>query len=159
MTIRILVMGLPGAGKTFLAEHLHNELQKRNRTVEWFNADLVRKQFNDWDFSIEGRVRQSQRMRELADASSAEFVICDFVAPLPAMRNTYGADMTIWLDTIDNSRFNDTDQLFVRPIECDYRLFNKSGERWAGAIADKLDWKYPKRSQSWFARLFKKYKS
>ena len=155
MTIRILVMGLPGSGKTFLATHLCNELQKLGRTVEWFNADEVRKQFNDWDFGIEGRVRQSQRMRELADASAAEFVICDFVAPLPVMRNTYGADMTVWLDNIDNSRFKDTDQLFERPLESDYRLFNKSGERWAVAIANKLDWKYPKKKQRWYHKIFK----
>ena len=102
---RILIMGLPGAGKTTLAQQLITELQQAGKTVEWFNADGVRKQFNDWDFSHEGRVRQSHRMRELADASHTDYVICDFVAPLIEMRNNFKADWTVWIDTIDQGRF------------------------------------------------------
>ena len=87
MTQRILIMGLPGSGKTTLATALKAKL-----TADHFNADEVRAKFNDWDFSEAGRIRQSKRMRELADASTAEYVIADFVAPLVEMRNNYKAD-------------------------------------------------------------------
>ena len=158
MTIKILVMGLPGAGKTFLSTYLKQELEKLNRTVEWFNADEIRKINNDWDFTEQGRIRQSVRMRELAANSTADFVICDFVAPLVEMRTNYGADVTIWMDTIDAGRFEDTNRMFVPPVECDYRIMNKSGERWASTIADKLDWKYPRKKQRWYHKIFRKQK-
>ncbi len=158
MTVRILIMGLPGAGKTYLATYLKTELENRNRTVEWFNADLVRKINNDWDFSEEGRIRQSIRMRELAEKSTVDFVICDFVAPLAEMRTNYNADVTIWMDTIDSGRFEDTNKMFVPPAKYDYRIMNKSGERWASTIADKLDWKFPKKKPNWFVSIFRKQK-
>lgn len=153
MSTRILIMGLPGAGKTYLGTYLKDELEKLSRTVEWFNADIVRKLNSDWDFSEEGRIRQSIRMRELADNSAADFVICDFVAPLPAMRKEYAADVTIWLDTVDESRFADTNKMFIPPTEYDYRIMHKSGERWANTIANKLDWKYPKKKLRWYNKL------
>lgn len=152
---RILIMGLPGAGKTYLATYLHKELTNRNRSVEWFNADEVRKINNDWDFTEEGRIRQSIRMRELAETSTADFVICDFVAPLIEMRTNYAAHITIWMDTIDSGRFEDTNRMFIPPTESDYRIMNKSGERWASTIADKLDWKYPKEKKKWYHKLFR----
>lgn len=151
-------MGLPGAGKTFLSTHLKQELEKLNRTVEWFNADEVRKINNDWDFSEEGRIRQSIRMRDLAEKSTSDFVICDFVAPLVEMRSNYAADITIWMDTIDGGRFEDTNRMFVPPTEYDYRIMNKSGERWAITIADKLDWKYPQKKKRWYHKIFRKQK-
>jgi len=116
---RILIMGLPGAGKTTLAIALANKIN-----AVWFNADDVRKQCNDWDFSHEGRIRQSHRMRNLADDSHAKFVICDFVAPLAEMRTVYDADYTIWMDTITESRFADTNQVFDPPENCDIRIKN-----------------------------------
>jgi adenylylsulfate kinase len=114
---RILIMGLPGAGKTTLAQALANKID-----AMWFNADDVRKQYNDWDFSHDGRIRQSHRMRDLADDSHAKFVICDFVAPLNEMRTVYNADYTIWMDTIQQSRFADTDTMFVPPTSWEYNL-------------------------------------
>lgn len=158
MSCRILIMGLPGAGKTFLSNYLKQELEKLNRSVEWFNADEVRKLNDDWDFSEEGRIRQSVRMRDLAEKSTADFVICDFVAPLVEMRTNYAADVTIWMDTIDSGRFEDTNRIFTPPAEYDYRIMNKSGERWAVTIADKLDWKYPKKKQRWYYKIFRKQK-
>lgn len=156
MTTRILIMGLPGAGKTYLATHLKTELENHGRTVEWFNADEVRKINNDWDFSEQGRIRQSVRMRELAEKSRTDFVICDFVAPLVEMRTNYAADVTVWMDTIDAGKFEDTNRMFVPPSECDYRIMNKSGERWASTIADKLDWKFPKKKSNWLTKIFRK---
>lgn len=148
MASRILIMGLPGAGKTTLATALKNYIKEHSAlyhtdketvhqsyaTVEWFNADDVRKKYNDWDFSQEGRIRQSHRMRELADKSSADFVIADFVAPLPEMRYNYKADWTIWVDTIDQGRFEDTNKMFLPPEVYDFRITEQNAEQWAEFI-------------------------
>ena len=138
MTTRILIMGLPGSGKTFLANELQKDLHEKGFSVEWFNADEVRERFNDWDFTNQGRIRQGERMRDLAEKSSANFVISDFIAPLPAMRDAYAADVTIWLDTIDEGRFADTNMVFVPPEKYDYRIMSKSARRWSSSIANKL---------------------
>ena len=114
---RILIMGLPGAGKTTLAQALQARLN-----CAWFNADEIRVRYNDWDFSIEGRVRQSKRMRILADDSNREYVIADFVAPLKQMRDIYAAHYVIWMDTISKGRFEDTNQLFEPPEVYDLRI-------------------------------------
>lgn len=114
---RILIMGLPGAGKTTLAQALQARLN-----CAWFNADEIRTRYNDWDFSIEGRVRQSKRMRILADDSNREHVIADFVAPLKQMRDIYAAHYVIWMDTIAEGRFEDTNQLFEPPEVYDLRI-------------------------------------
>ena len=116
---RILIMGLPGAGKTTLAVKLVNEL---GHNCHWLNADEVRAQYNDWDFSQEGRIRQSQRMRDLADASDKKYVIVDFVAPLDEMRRIFAADFTIWMDTIEEGRYHDTNIMFIPPLEFDLRI-------------------------------------
>ena len=110
-------MGLPGAGKTTLAQALQTKLN-----CVWFNADKVRALFNDWDFSPEGRIRQSKRMRILADDSNNEYVIADFVAPLKQMRDIYAADYVIWMDTISAGRFEDTNQVFESPETYNLRI-------------------------------------
>jgi adenylylsulfate kinase len=114
---RILIMGLPGAGKTRLASQLKNYID-----CDWFNADEIRKQFDDWDFTTEGRIRQSKRMRDLADKSSHEYVIADFVAPLVEMREIFSADFTIWMDTLEFGRFGDTNSVFVPPTQYNIRI-------------------------------------
>ena len=114
---RILIMGLPGAGKTTLARALQKRLN-----CAWFNADEIRARYNDWDFSLEGRIRQSQRMRILADDSNNEYAIADFVAPLKQMRDIYAADYVIWMDTISAGRFEDTNQVFEPPETYDLRI-------------------------------------
>jgi adenylylsulfate kinase len=114
---RILIMGLPGSGKTTLAQALQARLN-----CAWFNADEIRARYNDWDFSTEGRVRQSKRMRILADDSNREHVIADFVAPLKQMRDIFAADYVIWMDTIAKGRFEDTNQLFEPPEVYNLRI-------------------------------------
>ena len=114
---RILIMGLPGAGKTTLARALQTRLN-----CVWFNADEIRARYKDWDFSTEGRIRQSKRMRILADDSNNEYVIADFVAPLKQMRDLYAADYVIWMDTISAGRFEDTNQVFEPPETYDLRI-------------------------------------
>ena len=116
---RILIMGLPGAGKTTLAKQLTDQLN-----AAWFNADEIRAKYNDWDFSAEGRIRQSQRMRDLADASTNPYVIADFVAPLAEMREIFSADFTIWMDTIEQGRFDDTNRVFEAPSHWDLKIVN-----------------------------------
>jgi hypothetical protein len=135
-TQRILIMGLPGAGKTYLAQHILDHLQAENKRVQWLNADDVRKEYNDWDFSEAGRIRQSQRMRTLADTmTDVDYVICDFVAPLVEMRNNFKADWTIWVDTIDKGRYEDTNRAFIPPEVYDFRITEQHGEKWGEFIA------------------------
>lgn len=135
---RILIMGLPGSGKTTLANKLTEYLERADKKVIRLNADQVRKEHDDWDFSIAGRIRQSYRMRELADRIECDFVVCDFVAPLPKMREIFDADVTIWMDTIESGRYDDTNQMFVVPEVCDYRITEKNAERWAQIICQAL---------------------
>lgn len=139
--MRILIMGLPGAGKTTLAQTLRNLIQDNNKTVEWFNADLVRRAYDDWDFSETGRIRQSVRMRELADKIKSDYVICDFVCPLPIMRDNFAADFVVWLDTITQGRYQDTNQVFVAPDKYDIRVPEKNAEKWARKIYEQISHK------------------
>jgi len=156
---RILVMGLPGAGKTYFAERLKKYLEDNssidtmpvsrmteyevaprtyNSKVDWFNADDVRRQFNDWDFSKEGRIRQSLRMLEFAIKCTGDFVICDFVAPLPEMRNNFKADWTIWIDTIEKGRYEDTNKAFTPPDVYDFRITEQNAEKWVEFVGDHI---------------------
>lgn len=168
MSQRILIMGLPGSGKTYMAEALKKYLEQHgtrgdytaemlpmggfNATVTWFNADDVRRKYNDWDFSKEGRIRQSLRMLDFALASNTDYVICDFVAPIPEMRNNFKADWTIWMDTIEAGRFEDTNKMFVPPDVYDFRITEKNAEKWAkfvgshiidGRRRPRFDWQAP----------------
>lgn len=135
---RILIMGLPGAGKTYLAERLKAQLQAHGKTVGWLNADEVRRHYNDWDFSKEGRIRQSLRMRDLADESNTDYCIVDFVAPLVEMRNNFKGDWVIWMDTIAEGRYEDTNKMFVEPEIYDFRITEQNAEKWAEFIADHI---------------------
>ena len=154
-------MGLPGSGKTYLATALKAYLERNGDIfrinpgrvlnfegtpsanafsvrVDWFNADDIRKRFNDWDFSREGRIRQSLRMAEFAFKCSGEFVICDFVAPLPEQRFNFKADWCIWMDTIDAGRYADTNQAFVPPEVYDFRITEQNADKWAEFIGEHI---------------------
>ena len=117
--MKILVMGLPGSGKIYLSERLQPLLESA-----WFNADKVRSMAGDWDFSEEGRLRQSLRMKSIADFESSHdrIVICDFVCPTQETRKIFEADITIWLDTIEEGRFEDTNALFEPPSHVDFHI-------------------------------------
>lgn len=110
--MKVLIMGLPGAGKTTLAEALCPLLD-----AVWFNADRVREEYNDWDFSTEGRMRQAKRMCDLCDevSNNGGIAVADFVAPTPEARQQFNPDFLIWVDTVAESRFEDTNKLFVEP--------------------------------------------
>jgi hypothetical protein len=135
MTKRILIMGLPGAGKTTLATNLKQRLEDCGKTVTWFNADEIRRQFDDWDFSETGRIRQSKRMYELATTCGTDYALCDFVAPLVEMRNNFKADWTVWVDTIRGGRYADTNAMFQEPEVYDFRITEQDAEKWSDFIA------------------------
>ena len=136
--MRILIMGLPGSGKTTLALNLFAMLSS---DVLWLNADEIRQKFNDWDFSEEGRLRQSSRMREIADVSNRDYIIADFVCPLPAMRDIYAADFTVWMDTITQGRYEDTNRLFEPPEKYDVRVTEQDANKWAKIIYEQISHK------------------
>jgi hypothetical protein len=154
MTQRILIMGLPGSGKTTLAGALKQYLEANGTVsmsraemlpmssdgaqVTWFNADDVRRKYNDWDFSREGRIRQSIRMFQFSMEAVGEYVICDFVAPLVEMRNNFKADWTIWMDTIREGRYADTNAAFVEPDVYDFRVNEQNCEKWAEFIGEHI---------------------
>ena len=112
-------MGLPGSGKTYLAKRMQPILN-----AAWYNADIVREMANDWDFSPEGRIRQSLRMKNLADFEKkhGRIVICDFVCPTHETKRNFNPDITIWMNTIESGRYEDTNKMFESPIEVDYEV-------------------------------------
>tara|TARA_A100001011_G_C14016845_1_gene717764 strand:+ start:92 stop:382 length:291 start_codon:yes stop_codon:yes gene_type:complete len=95
--MKILVMGLPGSGKTCLSERLVPIIG-----AAWFNAEKIREMANDWGFSDKGRVRKSNRMKTFADfeKSHGSLVLCDFVCPTTETRRMFNADFNVWMDTM-----------------------------------------------------------
>ena len=131
----ILIMGLPGAGKTTLANELANLIKTKR-----LNADEVRRVANDWDFSEEGRKRQAKRMSDAALKLKNEGnnVIADFICPTPEARKLFPADYIVWVDTIKEGRFDDTNQMFVKPEKFDFHITTQDAKIWAPKIFEDL---------------------
>ena len=132
----ILIMGLPGSGKTTLAEELAPLLNAKR-----LNADEVRKEANDWDFSEEGRKRQAKRMADFALKlkQDGNFVVADFICPTPEARALFPADFVIWVDTIKEGRFDDTNKMFVNPDKYDYHVTTLDAKNWAPKIIKEIN--------------------
>ena len=128
-------MGLPGSGKTTLANELGSMLNAKR-----LNADEVRKEANDWDFSEEGRTRQAKRMAEhaLKLKNDGNYVVADFICPTPEARSLFPADFIIWVDTIKEGRFEDTNQMFIKPEKYDFHVISQEAEKWAPKIYEDL---------------------
>ena len=124
-------MGLPGAGKTTLADELAPMIKAKR-----LNADEVRKAANDWDFSVDGRKRQAKRMAELALKlkEQGNYVVADFICPTPEARKLFPADYIVWVDTIKEGRFEDTNQMFTKPEKCDFHVTSQDAKNWASKI-------------------------
>ena len=128
-------MGLPGSGKTTLANELATLFEAKR-----LNADEVRKEANDWDFSEEGRKRQSKRMAEFALKLKKEGnnVIADFICPTPEARALFPSDYVIWVDTIKEGRFDDTNKMFVKPEKFDFHVTTQDAKNWAPKILKEI---------------------
>jgi len=128
-------MGLPGSGKTTLASELAPLINAKR-----INADEVRKNANDWDFSEEGRTRQAKRMADFALKLKSEgnYVIADFICPTPEARKLFPADYIIWVDTIKEGRFDDTNQMFVKPEKYDFKVTTQDAKLWTSKIIKEI---------------------
>ena len=128
-------MGLPGSGKTTLAKELGPMLNAKR-----LNADEVRKEANDWDFSVEGRKRQAKRMADFALKlkERGNFVVADFICPTPEARELFAADFVVWVDTIKEGRFDDTNKMFVKPDKFNFHVTTQDAKNWAPKILKEI---------------------
>ena len=117
--MKILICGLPGSGKSTLAEPFAKLING-----VWINADKVRAQYNDWDFSLEGRIRQAQRMKYLSDGVvlAGKIAVADFICPTEKSRKEFNANYTVWMDTIKQGRYEDTNKIFEKPTHVNYQV-------------------------------------
>ena len=128
-------MGLPGSGKTTLANELAPKINAKR-----LNADEVRKKANDWDFSEEGRKRQAKRMADFAKKlkDDENYVVADFICPTPEARSLFPADYIIWVDTIKEGRFDDTNKMFVKPDKFNFQVTTQDAKKWAPIILKEI---------------------
>jgi len=131
----ILIMGLPGSGKTTLANELAPMLNAKR-----LNADEVRKEAKDWDFSEEGRKRQAKRMAGFALKLKNEGnnVVADFICPTPEARSLFPSDYIVWMDTIKEGRFDDTNKMFVNPERYNFHVTSQDAKNWAPKILKEI---------------------
>jgi len=121
--VKILIMGLPGSGKTHFARQL---LAALPAGAIHYNADEVRATINrHLGFSAYDREHQAYTMGWLCEKvhSTGGIAVADFVCPTPKTRALFGHDCTtVFINTIDAGRFHDTNRMFQRPISPDYTL-------------------------------------
>lgn len=150
MAKRILICGLPGSGKTTFARELAARLHAQH-----VNGDAVREAADNWDFSLEGRIEQAHRMRAVADTCTG-LVVSDFVAPTPETRAIFGADLTVFMNTVAESRYADTNEMFVPPENADYVTERFGDSREMDYVAEAIRFMIPQglmigRFQPWHA--------
>ena len=135
MAKKILIMGLPDSGKTTLAKLLAPMFN-----AVLLNADEVRKEANDWDFSEMGRSIQANRMKRLADEAiqSNRNVVADFVCPTEHTREDFDADYIIWMDTIKESKYEDTNKMFEPPKNFDFKVTHKDAQMFSFLIKQEI---------------------
>ena len=133
--MKILIMGLPGAGKTTLASKLVPLIK-----AKWLNADKVRTEANDWDFSEEARKRQAKRMADFAEKYKQDgyHVVADFICPTPEARKLFNADYIVWVNTIGKGRYEDTNEMFIKPKKFNFQVTTKDADLWSLQIADQI---------------------
>ena len=134
---KILIMGLPGSGKTTLAKKLKTKLK-----ADWLNADKIRKKYNDWDFSKKGVLNQAKRMRTLATKSKKKIVIADFICPYNEGRTIFKADFLIWMDTVKKGRLSTFNKSFQKPKKFDVKISKKNALKYSTMISKKIKKKF-----------------
>ena len=134
---KILIMGLPGSGKTTLAKKLKTKLN-----ADWLNADKIRKKYNDWDFSKKGVLKQARRMRSLANKSKKKIVIADFICPYNEGRKIFKADYLIWMNNVKKGRLSTFNKSFQKPKKYDMKISKKNALKYSPIILKKLKKKF-----------------
>tara|TARA_B100001564_G_C20503359_1_gene607239 strand:+ start:148 stop:579 length:432 start_codon:yes stop_codon:yes gene_type:complete len=133
--MKILIMGLPGAGKTTLASYLVPLLD-----AAWLNADKIRLNEKNWDFSEKGRETQAKKMLDLSNniLKNKKIVVADFVCPTPKLRKIFNADYVIWMNTIQKSRFEDTNHMFIEPKKYNFKVDTFDAKNWSEKILSEI---------------------
>lgn len=137
MKRKVLIMGLPGSGKTTLAEIL---VQKLN--AAWFNADAVRQDiYGELGFSHADRLEHAKRMGKLCKWASMNggYAVADFVCPTKETREAFDPDFLIWVNRIEEGRYADTNKMFEQPEEYDIKLEEGTPEEWCEAVINKIN--------------------
>jgi adenylylsulfate kinase len=133
---KVLIMGLPGSGKTTLANLLVPKLN-----AVWFNADAVREDINkDLGFSKEDRIEHATRMGILCDwvVKSGQYTVADFVCPTKETREAFDPDFIIWVNRIEAGRFKDTNKIFEEPQGADVVLTDGTPPEWCDEVLGKI---------------------